>query len=305
MIFVQQKYVIAAAILLVIGLVVGGVWFWEVLFDFVGPKNPTGRKDLVQVFVFIVAGVVGAVGSVVGLANLYISRRNLQQQRELENQRGQDDALQAYFQQMGDLLTQHKLMETERDDDPLRLLARAHTLTVLRRLDAIRKGLLLRFLRGAGLIYRDNKTVVRLSMANLNSADLSTAFFASTNLRSAMLRNAILRNTKLQDADLRDADLRDADLRDANLSGTNLSGTNLSGAVLRGTDLTDAVLTDADLTDADLTGANLEGVKGITNEDLALQAASLKGATMPNGQKYEDWLNSKGRGEDGENSGCS
>ena len=30
-------------------------------------------------------------------------------------------------------------------------------------------------------------------------------------------------------------------------------------------------------------------------------AKSLKGATMPNGQKYEDWLKSKDRAEDGEN----
>jgi hypothetical protein len=30
---------------------------------------------------------------------------------------------------------------------------------------------------------------------------------------------------------------------------------------------------------------------------------TLAGATMPNGQKYEDWL--KSRGEDGENSGLS
>jgi len=35
-------------------------------------------------------------------------------------------------------------------------------------------------------------------------------------------------------------------------------------------------------------------------------ALSLKGFTMPNGRKYEDWLKDKeGRGEDGENSGSS
>jgi hypothetical protein len=28
-----------------------------------------------------------------------------------------------------------------------------------------------------------------------------------------------------------------------------------------------------------------------------LQARSLEGATMPNGQMYEDWLKSKGSGE--------
>jgi uncharacterized protein YjbI with pentapeptide repeats len=58
-----------------------------------------------------------------------------------------------------------------------------------------------------------------------------------------------------------------------------------------------------DLTDADLAGAILAGAS-VTKERLA-QAKSLKGATMPNGQKYEDWLKSKGRREDGENSGPS
>jgi hypothetical protein len=43
------------------------------------------------------------------------------------------------------------------------------------------------------------------------------------------------------------------------------------------------------------------GAIGVTNEEGEQQAESLEGATMPNGQKYEDWLRSKGRGEDGEN----
>jgi len=43
----------------------------------------------------------------------------------------------------------------------------------------------------------------------------------------------------------------------------------------------------------------------ITNEELWQQTNSLNGATMPDGQKYEDWLKSKDRGEEGENSGPS
>jgi hypothetical protein len=39
-----------------------------------------------------------------------------------------------------------------------------------------------------------------------------------------------------------------------------------------------------------LDGANLTDAKGVTNEELAQQAWSLKGASTPNGQKYEDWL---------------
>jgi hypothetical protein len=42
----------------------------------------------------------------------------------------------------------------------------------------------------------------------------------------------------------------------------------------------------------------------LTDEQIAA-AYSLEGATMPNGQNYEDWLKSKGSGEDGENSGSS
>jgi hypothetical protein len=41
------------------------------------------------------------------------------------------------------------------------------------------------------------------------------------------------------------------------------------------------------LLEADLTGADLTGVKGLTEEQLAT-SKSLEGATMPNGQKYED-----------------
>ncbi len=80
----------------------------------------------------------------------------------------------------------------------------------------------------------------------------------------------------------------------------DLSDSDLSGADLRSADLSDAELLNADLSDDVLSSA-----QGITNEELEQQAASLEGATMPNGQKYEDWLKSKGRGEDGENGGAS
>jgi hypothetical protein len=36
----------------------------------------------------------------------------------------------------------------------------------------------------------------------------------------------------------------------------------------------------------------VHGAIGVTEEELAQQAYSLEGATMPNGRKYEDWLRS-------------
>ena len=91
-------------------------------------------------------------------------------------------------------------------------------------------------------------------------------------------------DTRLQGAFLVAARLQGADLRLARLNEANLEGA----------DLEDALLFSADLTDA-----NLRGATGVDIEALKRQARSLEGATMPNGQKYEDWLKSKDREEDG------
>jgi hypothetical protein len=44
----------------------------------------------------------------------------------------------------------------------------------------------------------------------------------------------------------------------------------------------------------------LREVTGITEEQLEQQADTLEGATMPNGQKYEDWLKDRedGKGDE-------
>jgi uncharacterized protein YjbI with pentapeptide repeats len=73
----------------------------------------------------------------------------------------------------------------------------------------------------------------------------------------------------------------------------------MNGANLRGADLFDANLLRANLFGADLTHA-----KDWTEAQLRAPK-SLRRATMPNGQKYEDWLKSKGRGKDEENTGPS
>jgi uncharacterized protein YjbI with pentapeptide repeats len=93
--------------------------------------------------------------------------------------------------------------------------------------------------------------------------------------------------------------LRGITLSHAKLSGAHLPNADLSGAKLIGADLSDAVLVNVDLRDADLDNANLSGAEGITNEELEQLAASLEGTTMPNGQKYEEWLKSKVRAEKG------
>jgi hypothetical protein len=198
--WMSQHNTTIAVVLGLIVLIVGSILFWGILEGYVEPgeRGSTGRKDVVQAFALILAGVVGLIGGIVGIFNL-------RQQRELDERRAQDEALQSYFEQIGDLITEHALMGVRGASDPVRLVANAQTLTVLGRLDSERRRDPLLFLYGAGLINRDNKIVL------------------------------------LRGGDLRDADLSGADLSGANLSGANLSSANLSGAEVTEDQLTFSV----------------------------------------------------------------
>jgi uncharacterized protein YjbI with pentapeptide repeats len=165
-----------------------------------------------------------------------------------------------------------------RPGDSLSSVARARTLAVLSRLDGDRKASVVRFLAEADLIERDNP-VLSLARANLRGASLSGAYLYGTRLTLANLGEANLSGAVLATAHLDRADLAGADLTDANLADANLAGAYLG----------EAKLMRADLRDADLRGADLRGARGQPLTWKA-QARSLKGATMPNGLKYEKWL---------------
>ena len=81
------------------------------------------------------------------------------------------------------------------------------------------------------------------------------------------------------------------------LRGADFSAAALRGAYLRGAYLREANLREANLEFANLSNADLSDAEGITNEELEQRVGSLEGAlegaTMPNGQKYEDWLRDK------------
>jgi uncharacterized protein YjbI with pentapeptide repeats len=98
------------------------------------------------------------------------------------------------------------------------------------------------------------------SWANLYQADLS----------EAVLSRAVLYHVSLGKANLKGANLDRADLIGANLREAILTGANLRGA---------------DLNKANLAWANLSGAN-VTSEQLG-KAASLKGATMPDGTVHE------------------
>jgi uncharacterized protein YjbI with pentapeptide repeats len=222
-----------------------------------------------------------------------IENQRAEAERELAEQRAQDEALQAYLDQMSQLMLERKLLEAE-PGDPVHTLAQARTSTAILRLDAEHNESVTHFLINSGLAVRskDSARLLRgstLSHATLGGAHLPNADLGDADLSGADLSNALLDNADLM-AHLPSADLSGANLIGADLSEANLSGANVSEANLIGADLSGAVLLNADLSDAVLDNANLSGAEGITIERLERQAASLTGATMPNGQKYEDWL---------------
>ena len=262
-----------------------------------------------------------AIPVVLAVAGFYFSSQQDERQRlsevrrakseqAIEEQRAQDAALQAYLDQMSQLMLGGNLRGSEEDSE-VRTLARARTRTVLARLDGPRKGRVVQFLYEALLLNKENP-VVSLSDVRLRGADLSQLDLSGANLSSADLSSADLSGADLSDADLSGAVLIETDLTFASMSGANMSGTyldkadlsdanlietDLSGAVLSGAVLRKAVLIDADLREtylngidlhgADLSGTDLRDARGVTDERLEEQVLTLQDATMPDGSIHD------------------
>jgi putative effector of murein hydrolase LrgA (UPF0299 family) len=233
------------------------------------------------------------VALIASLITLYQSTRQqkvenhrAKEARELEALQSERDITQAYLEDMGTFMLERDLRTADENDD-VRLLARARTLSVLDSVSGDRKVRVLEFMSETQLIQfrsHDRPPIISLKFANLRETHLVNRFILS----NTDLDRVELTDAKLTGAKLTDATLTKADLRGANLSGTDLSGANLSGA-------------------------DLSGAKRWTERQLS-EADSLKGATMPDGQilksddnpdrpTFEEWLKSKGSGKDEKNSG--
>src|ERR687898_1738221 len=207
-----------------------------------------------------------------------LENQRAEAERELAEQQAQDEALQAYLDQMSQLILDRKLLEVEQGDplheqgDPVHTLAQARTSTAILRLDAQHNESVTHFLIHSGLAVRskDSARVLRgstLSHAKLSGAHLPDADLGDADLSGADLSNALLVNANLIVADLSSADLSNAILDNADLVA-HLPNANLSGARLIGADLSEANLIGADLSNADLIGANLS--------DAVLENANLR-----------------------------
>ncbi len=227
--------VIVAVVLIAIGLVYGGVL--ETGF--------TGKKlwDWIEVVGIPVVIVIIAVGF--DLVSKTANERKNKEQRERDAEQAREATLRSYLDVMSNLILEKSLKNSVKGS-PDRAVAHAHTFMVLRTLDGPRKGILLEFLKEAGLIDRD-KNVISLDRADLTKANLSYVDLSGSYLSGVNLMNADLYKANLSNADLSDSVLKGADLWEA----------DLSNADLRNADLTDALVKREQLETADISGALL------------------------------------------------
>jgi uncharacterized protein YjbI with pentapeptide repeats len=295
--------VVAAVVVLVR---VGQHYQWTGFGESVRPKADNQeiqpRKTLWDwLQLFIVPLALAAIG-------LWFSAQQEARQQQLEEQRAQNAALEAYLDQMSQLMLEGDLLSSEADN-AVRTLARARTQTVLGRLDSDRKASVVQFLYEASLINKEppvlnlsdvdlrgaNLSELNLRGVNLTGADLRGADLQGTNLSDAILRGAILRKANLDPATLSGAEMDNADLKSADLSGATMNYANLydaelplaimSHTKLGYASLKEANLSGADLRGADLHNADLKGAIGVTEEQLE-EAKTLEGATMPGGSTH-------------------
>jgi uncharacterized protein YjbI with pentapeptide repeats len=257
------------------------------------------------------------VPSVLVLGGWWLNKTEKQNERELAEKRAefdsklaedriQESTLQSYFDHMTELLLVNGLRESKEGAE-VRSIARSRTLTTLRILDPIRKGLLLQFLRESGLI--DENHIINLKWANLSRADLQYTNLVNASLRSVNLSQALMTGVylfranlsganlfkaslqkakvicanlslaQLNETDLTQADFTETDLSIVNFYKANLSGAHFQKANLRSADFSEANMQDVDLTEADLS------MSKFVNTDLRkanLSKANLRGANLTN-----------------------
>jgi len=232
------------------------------------------------------------VPAVLAGGGIWFNKQQRERELEIADQRTQDEALQAYLDQMSQLLTDKGLRSKAHWLDDVRVTARARSLGALSRLDGERKRSVLQFLYEAQLINKDKKplgdgtTEFEARIVGLSGTDLTRADLRYLTLEEAALEGAILEN----------ANLRDAELNNINLGGAYLSGANLSNAKMKGARLVNAHLqrqdklnlNGADLSGADLSGADLRGARGLTQEQIDLTIGS-NNTDLPESLNRPQW----------------
>ena len=105
-------------------------------------------------------------------------------------------------------------------------------------------------------------------------------------LDRAELKGAVLNGANFHRASLRRAYIGHAHLRNCDFSQADLTLSVFNHSDLTGSDFTNAILDNASFENAILVGATIE-------KEQILRAKSFKGAIMPDGLPYEEWVKKK------------
>lgn|GEM_PF-471186 len=143
-------------------------------------------------------------------------------------------------------------------------------------------------MKTSGLSICTDAHIIRMLRSPENGRALSAVDELRTRgrLSDGTLEWCHLRFVHLRGANLSKASLQNADLSMADLKGANMVDANLQSARLTGADLEKATLTGANLRGALLARANLTQVHDIDKNQL-IQASRLRGARLPNGERYD------------------
>jgi hypothetical protein len=117
-----------------------------------------------------------AIPIVLAAAGFWFTMQQDTRQRELEEKRAQDETLQAYLDQMSSLMIGQPgqtSLRASKENSEIRTLARARTLTVLQRLDPLRRRTVMQFLMEASLVQSVDERVPIIALAG---ADLSGTY---------------------------------------------------------------------------------------------------------------------------------
>jgi uncharacterized protein YjbI with pentapeptide repeats len=214
---------------------------------------------------------------------------------KIEERRAQNAALQAYLDQMNDLILDRKLLKVNKGvpvhepGDPVYTLAQARTTTAISQFNGENNQAVTRFLSDAGLLTGLLKKPALLANTDLKGAQLSNAVLQDANLAGTNLRGANLAEAALSSADFsntekagEDIDPIRADLTRADLRKAALQEADLAECIMGKVTLTKATLQEADLRSAFLQGANLS-YAALQDADLSSteSPAALQGARLP------------------------
>ena len=128
-----------------------------------------------------------------------VAEQRAQTEREIAADNQREAALQAYIDKISELLL-HEHLSTSSGPPHIESIARARTATVLRILDPVRRGSLIRFLSQAGILTKcieDELMGIDLRGANLDHVSLSKINLHETNLSGADLSGADLSGANL------------------------------------------------------------------------------------------------------------